>query len=438
MSRWRPSYRHQAAQLQLFEEVFAFADMVEPLPGGVTARLDLLESAGRRMLRETASPLKAAHELPTRLLEFEAKEEELQRLPSFDSLVRDKEPPSRLALQEDRWYRLLLGTPGIIPARRYTSVHSDVADRVSIVDIQRLDAKQEWELARLHQIGQAGEVDGENLKAWIRQAAAAELVATYHVGQGGCNAICDNHGRPKLYFDLGGGTTSNAETYPPGFVICHFGQQPVVLSHWDMDHWATGDRDPACLDHPWVVPDQSVGPTHLKFASRLHAHGNLHVWPAALPRLKAGSLEIVRCTGRSRNNSGLAAIVELVGSGSTAYPVLLPGDARYSKIPLGSHCSFGALVASHHGSKSGGAPPPPHPGRHQLVYLYGAPNSYHHPDAAALAVHSATGWSHSMGTPKGSVALAPPPTAAPINPTCFTPACAPCCGHSCSLSLAQS
>src|SRR5579871_3626379 len=66
--------------------------------------------------------------------------------------------------------------------------------------------------------------------------------AVYDVGQGNCNAILGgNHftHHPILYFDMGGGVLNNAHTYPNALgSLCGFMHPPVVLSHWDWDHWS--------------------------------------------------------------------------------------------------------------------------------------------------------------------------------------------------------
>jgi hypothetical protein len=46
-----------------------------------------------------------------------------------------------------------------------------------------------------------------------------------------------------LYFDLGGAVNGNLGTFPPELRrFCFSTHPPVVLSHWDWDHWSSASR----------------------------------------------------------------------------------------------------------------------------------------------------------------------------------------------------
>jgi len=422
-------------QLLLPEPFLGFADAVESLPEQLAVRFDLISSDNRMLLERSGAPLKAANELPTLLLEFEASYETISRLPGLQNVVARSRRTGEDLIAEDSWYEVRVGRPGV-QARLYNSPAAPQFASRQVVDIRLLDKNEDMQLRKLHSIGQAGETDVDYIDSLLKQGSTADRFVTYRVGQGTCSALCTRFTHPQIYFDLGGGATSHLSTYPPGFCVCHRDNQPVILSHWDIDHWVTGLRDSASLDHPWLTPNQSVGPTHLKFASQLYRRGNLYVWPAALPSYHSGCVELIQCTGRSRNDSGLAAVIELQGDARTDASVLVPGDARYSHIPTTAHRFFSGLVASHHGSKHSGSPPVAQQGN-RLAYTFGKGNRFGHPHAAAKNSHSGAGWNCSLDTPNGSIIVAPLAVAAPLEPPCRSSQTDACCTSSCALSVSQ-
>ncbi len=99
----------------------------------------------------------------------------------------------------------------------------------------------------------------------------SHCTAVFDVGQGNCNAVLDSYGRPCCYFDFGGGITNNAFTYPlalSSFCFCS-NNPPIVLSHWDWDHWSSAMRyhgaplSPGAAAARWIVPRQSITTVHM-------------------------------------------------------------------------------------------------------------------------------------------------------------------------------
>ena len=118
-----------------------------------------------------------------------------------------------------------------------------------------------------------------------------------------------------------------------------------------------------------------VGPSHLSMAHALNRLGTLHLWGSSVTgSIRAGSLLLERCSGRGRNHSGIAIIVD---GPPASRPILLPGDARYTVIP--SHTkSFDSLVVPHHGAdmKHRYTPSSLHSTYSRSVYSYGPGNSF--------------------------------------------------------------
>lgn len=238
-------------------------------------------------------------------------------------------------------------------------------------------------------------VTGDDIeRALQRLTAGIEWIAVYDVGQGSANGLCDAAGVPLAYFDLGGGVLKNAGTFSGQLSnICVTASPPVILSHWDWDHWSSGCRFPHSLRLDWIVPDQNLGAVHAVFAaSILNAGGNLMVWPSAMTKMAKAQLLIHKCSGNGRNHSGLA--IEVDGPNGEL-PILLPGDARYNVIATAAS-QFASVVVPHHGADMRNASTPICPGLaySRAAYSYGEGNSFSHPRNITEQRHQANGWPH--------------------------------------------
>lgn len=252
----------------------------------------------------------------------------------------------------------------------------------------------------------------------LSKTPALEYLVGLDVGQGAAIGLADANEDIHMYFDLGGGVYRNAPTRPNPLRFCWRMNSPIVLSHWDADHWSGESSDPHALPRTWIAPRQNMTTTHILFVNRmLKAGGTLLMWGAAAPSTIsvtiAGShtLELRRCTGptNKRNGSGIAAVVEHF---ATRNQWLLTGDAGYHEI--GTHPSSPvAIVVPHHGADMGtSSVPPGKPASYtRLFYSFGPGNRHgrhpgvQHPTSAAMAAHSY--WNHGSWTaasPGNSVA----------------------------------
>jgi hypothetical protein len=247
-----------------------------------------------------------------------------------------------------------------------------------------------------------------------------ESLVGYDVGQGAAVGLLDAGENARIFFDLRGGAYGNRKTRPNPLRFCWRARAPVILSHWDTDHWAGEITDPVAARTTWVAPRQGkLGPTHHAFAGRiLTLGGRLLIWgaPACTTQsylvAPAQTLSLTRCTGSSRNGSGIAGLVEM---SKPAQAWLLTGDAGYHELGLMSvPAQLSTVVVPHHGADMGPksvAPVRPS-GYSRLVYSFGPGNSHgrtkvRHPTSAAVAHHNAQGWSHgtwSLLTPALAVA----------------------------------
>ena len=212
----------------------------------------------------------------------------------------------------------------------------------------------------------------------------ADTVAIYDVGHGAATALLQE-GVPILYFDLGGSVMANRRSFPePLERFCFSANPPIVLSHWDWDHWASAILDRNALECDWILPLQSragaLGAVHARFVARLMANANRIVWwDYSTPNIRVGltGLTLVRAQGppSDRNESGLAARVEGRQGG-----VLLPGDASLNYLRRQCH-RLEHLMVPHHGGRTdlSFVPTPVHQDTSHLIYSYGVGNLYRHP-----------------------------------------------------------
>lgn len=225
---------------------------------------------------------------------------------------------------------------------------------------------------------------------------AVDFITVYDVGQGNLNALWESDGAAQLYFDFGGAVTANKQTFPkkPG-KLCFADHPPIVLSHWDWDHWSSAGRYGQILDSHWIVPRcEDPGAHHRALAWDLHRRKHLHIWPRNMTQYDGHYFKIEKCTGTGRNDSGLAMVVHGEESAESRREVLLTGDAAYGCIPeVTKKTRFGAVVASHHGAivDSISEVKPTAKGG-SLVYSVGNGNQFCHPRLHAELEYLQAGW----------------------------------------------
>jgi hypothetical protein len=252
-------------------------------------------------------------------------------------------------------------------------------------------------------------------------------IAAYDVGQGNCNAIVDEFEHPRIFFDLGWAPNFHSKSRPydqPDFFNCdQLLGAPVVLSHWDMDHWcyaiqnSTFNRGslttahswkPAALKRFWIArapqkKKHKIGALTMAFYDELkntymfHGLSAILLWPKNAKKISFsfGWLEACCQSGVApddRNNNGIAMFVRPT---PRAPGILLTGDAYFESIPcLYSKIPLAGLVAPHHGAAvTPGYIPAPAPGSPaRLVMSVGAHNTYGHPKQASINGYNAQGW----------------------------------------------
>jgi hypothetical protein len=281
--------------------------------------------------------------------------------------------------------------------------------------------------------------------AHLISTAKADYLAAYDVGQGNANALVGPRAMgpgdvPWLYFDLGAGVYRNRHTTPPNLVFCFSENPPIVLSHWDADHWAgayaaTGGGGYPAHPRTWVAPLQHVGPLHVAFAHDVVSSGGTF-YTYSVPAgtlchsMLAGGQRVAFTlgTGSDRNGTGIVLAVEHPAHALSPRSWLLTGDCDYVHF-MGSMAPLPpvGVVAPHHGASLSPSSPVPAPvptgAYRRLVYSFGAGNKHgatkvQHPTSSGVTIHDGAGWHH------GAWALASPgnPTPGPdVLATCEHP-----------------
>jgi len=310
-------------------------------------------------------------------------------------------------LAADRWYRITGGNEAVA----HISPHSldpegpDPDRPFGIALLEHLPATtalvaQLRSLVSCESLQDASEAD---LYGALRERGAARSVDVYNVGQGNCVGIVGGDGLPRAYFDLGMGCFWNRHTVAVPPKLCYAQDPTVVLSHWDCDHWYIARADAEARRRTWITPRPNT-PLALKVAERLNAEGKLLIWPDRLDALRTSFGQIRRCRGHTRNDRGLAAVVELDSTPEKQH-VLLPGDAKY-EYAADAEERFHAVVATHHGSHNFGTRVPvPASDGCGIVYSYGKENTYRHPSPQSESTHFRLGWKSRLDTTSGNVAI---------------------------------
>jgi competence protein ComEC len=230
------------------------------------------------------------------------------------------------------------------------------------------------------------------ISAALSNVPRAASVLVRDVGQASFSSLCDEKGCAILHYDVGFPISFNRHTFPRDFDINAAEKPPIILSHWDWDHFHGAFHLPHLLDCVWIVPDQRLGPGAARLARILAAKGNLLVRPKrARKRFVFGDLALSTGLANDLNDTGLSVLVNLVNGRS----VLLTGDADYTHLGYSKALVVDHLVATHHGARFDALPglvPASKSKEGELVISCGTRNVYRHPHPEALLKHKRAGW----------------------------------------------
>jgi len=304
------------------------------------------------------------------------------------------EPPDYDELQTVWAEVALSSSPSDPGATLYANLYSLEGKPIRVKGVQPVSDAVQASLAKSFCLP-PGDAGPEELETALGGALKLDRAAVYDVGQGSCGAAIEVGGAVAAYFDFGGGVLGNTHTFPTTLRhFCFSRNPPILLSHWDWDHWSSANRDPRSLGATWIAPRQAIGAVHWSFVQKIRAaSGQLLIWPARRRRLRIGDIELKKCTGNGRNHSGLAVVLH---EPNGQQRMLFPGDARYSVVPSGLRTDFAAVVVPHHGAdmRNTAVPACPNAAHNRLVYSYESGNTYGHPRSTTMQAHKQARWVH--------------------------------------------
>lgn len=319
------------------------------------------------------------------------------------NLQREQLPSHIKSFKPECWYKLVIAldsnVTNYIDGRIFHNYQNNTSRTIQVVHLLELKkrAKKSKELSNIYQLNNIpGYADAVASKEEI-----LELLPTLNqkqdfwfrvvkVGQGSCNAISlidDPDGPGKeiiepeeiLYLAAGGGVVANASTYVRNNYY-PTPDAPVILCHWDMDHWISGEIMPEFKQTRWLVPEQkNLGISHIQFAQRLSEESRLYIWPKNLKRLNSPLIDIHKLPeNKDRNYSGLVCITK--SSISSKKNAIYTGDAPFSRCKsFLSEYDISIIITPHHAGDMPFKAIPKAPKDHVVVSSFGRDNTYNHP-----------------------------------------------------------
>ncbi|MEY9120624.1 hypothetical protein [Bradyrhizobium yuanmingense] len=311
-----------------------------------------------------------------------------------------REAPDRALLSlERRWVTIETGRSGARGALVFNNLF-EAPSSARVLSIRTSSLATRTSLNTLDPLRRISDATLNRIGQELPRTNAIGALTVFDVGQGEAIGLTGG-GHVSCYFDFGGGVASNRKTFPTRlkqFCLCN--RPPIILSHWDHDHWSSAGRDTRAYARTWIVPRQSVksskrAPHHSALLGSIRAsRGTILVWPRKVAVRKFGQVVIQQCTGSSKNSSGLALSL-LPPKRVSGKPALLPADAGYGDLPrYPKSGGLDAIVCPHHGGKSHSPTVPHPPGRsyRRLFYTYGKGNTYGHPLTKTYQDHHTAKW----------------------------------------------
>ncbi len=317
----------------------------------------------------------------------------------LDSASKDLEP--------DDWFQIRVGGPRrgaplseAVPLTVYPRIYGEGIS-LTLDSIKQVDPDTRTALEAAVDPVHIQPSDDKGISPILEPLKGSiDWAVVYDVGQGNAIGLCNATGGVLAYFDFGRGTGAHSQTFPASLQrFCFTQNPPIILSHWDSDHWHSANHHPDALLQDWIAPQQKLGPTHAAMIANIQAAGG-RVWllPSHFPRSAYGQVQIEMANGSGRNNSGivltLSESLNVVGR-----QILMPGDADYQHItsfyPDTNLSPYLSVVAAHHGGKLKArtvVPGNPADKESRLVYSAGQNNHYGHPLQPTRERHHQAGW----------------------------------------------
>ncbi|MGJ5176534.1 hypothetical protein ACQR16_30955 [Bradyrhizobium oligotrophicum] len=203
-------------------------------------------------------------------------------------------------LNEDEWILVELVDTGIFDADVFGALLQQVPVPAHLRKITRA-IPQTNALNIVFSPDTWSDAQQSDIEGALSSVPALQYLIGIDVRQGAAIGLAEANQDIGMYFDLGGGVYRNAATRPTNLQFCWRKNAPIVLSHWDADHWSGHTSDPKALARTWIAPKQNMTTKHIQFANKLlRAGGTLHIWgnlPANISISLPGNqeLDLRRC-----------------------------------------------------------------------------------------------------------------------------------------------
>lgn len=354
--------------------------------------------------------------MPLAIIELEIVGGDTKRFEPLQSIASDLATDD--PIDPDGWFKVRVrhvegkSRDGAIEGMLFRSLLGE-GTRINLDDIVPAHSQDQDKLDDAIRTGNVDEADVPEISRLLNPVAATGMdwAVVYDVGQGNSIGLCEASGSVGLYFDFGGGVTQNSSTFPTALKkFCFAKDPPIVLSHWDHDHWSSWTRDNRCLSSEWLAPRQPLTALNVSLIAHIQgAGGKLWFLPRNFHGQWFGYIYLEVCNGSNRNNSGIALTIS-ERSGGNGNKILMPGDADYRYIPsFGGGTQYLSVVVPHHGGKLKSTSLPACPGGQpsRLVYSVGyragspvgSRKPYGHPRNDTIKDHDSNGWYDPIYTP---------------------------------------
>ncbi|KAF2970781.1 hypothetical protein GQX73_g2848 [Xylaria multiplex] len=246
--------------------------------------------------------------------------------------------------------------------------------------------------------------------------------SVFDVGQGHSARAFDEYG-PVFASDFGFGKVGNEEEKICYHMINGQGTVPILLSHWDSDHYRIAKSESAwhvsgttddITQRPWIAPGRThiTGTIGNELAWLIQQNKSLYQWTDSVSHIKTKNVTVVRCQHNGRFNlpdkNNYGALALFIGRGNNL--MLYPGDANFESIPDINSASgnIRSVIATHHGStrsleggrgqQTGANIPRASTGEAYTVFSYAEGNSYGHDIKNAFPLYQQKGYDYVEAT----------------------------------------
>ncbi len=236
----------------------------------------------------------------------------------------------------------------------------------------------------------------------------------HNVGQALATSIREKGKMPFFYFDYGIACRNNKFTLPADVELPIAEGATILLSHVDEDHWCGYRINPDALKCRWMIPQKPTKALAKVLSSVYLNGGTITLYQAdGLGIFNIKSVNNCMVAGNAKSKINAARIpVKVHENGIALYilaehrgknwKIVVSGDQDYDYQDDSYLKDINLLVACHHGGRyswsNRAIVPNPNLDENEIVYSYGARNTYGHP--SKVGEYANEGWNTEHHTPR--------------------------------------